>query len=95
MNDKILELLYRSFDEKLTPAERQQLKQALDHSSELKEEQKRVVEMRNKITVGIIGTSVEFFTPPLCLAYNDFTVTTGHRTFCKRDGTGVVAFGKS
>jgi hypothetical protein len=59
MNDKILKLLYRSFDEKLTPAEQQQLKDALHHSKELQEEQKQIAEMRLKIK----GCTTQKFKP--------------------------------
>jgi len=61
MNDKILKLLYRSFDEKLTPAEQQQLKEALNQSKELQEEQKRIAEMRIKIKESSTQSFKPFF----------------------------------
>jgi anti-sigma factor RsiW len=50
MNKKIVELLYRSFDDKLTPAEQQRLDQALSDSKELREEKIRIAQMRTVIS---------------------------------------------
>ncbi len=49
MNDKILELLYRSFDDELSPEERKQLDEALQHSPELRAEQANISKMRSTI----------------------------------------------
>jgi hypothetical protein len=50
MNKKIIELLYRSFDDKLTEAEQQGLDQALSDSKELREEKSRIAQMRTAIS---------------------------------------------
>jgi hypothetical protein len=50
MNKKILELLYRSFDDELTQAEQQRLDQALSELKELREEKSRIAQMRTVIS---------------------------------------------
>jgi len=50
MNSKILELLYRSFDEELNPNEQHQLEQALALSKELKKEKERIAKMRTLVS---------------------------------------------
>ena len=50
MNRKILDLLYRSFDDSLTQVEQQRLDQALSDSKELREEQIRITQMRSMIS---------------------------------------------
>lgn len=50
MNKKILELLYRSFDERLNPGEQKILDQALSDSAELRAEKNRIAQMRAMIT---------------------------------------------
>ena len=50
MNDKILKLLYRSFDEPLTPAEKLFLDNALKQHRELREEKERISALREKVS---------------------------------------------
>ncbi|MDZ7265364.1 MAG: hypothetical protein ONB16_12320 [candidate division KSB1 bacterium] len=50
MNKKIIELLYRSFDEELAPAEQQRLEQALAASTELRAEKHRIAQLRGMIS---------------------------------------------
>ena len=50
MNHEILELLYRSFDERLTEEERKRLDQALAASDELRAERERIAAMREAIS---------------------------------------------
>jgi len=50
MNDKILELLYRSFDDELSPEERKQLDEALQNSQGLRAEKAKISNMRATIT---------------------------------------------
>lgn len=50
MNKKIIELLYRSFDEELAPNERQRLDDALAKSAALREEKERMTAMRAMIS---------------------------------------------
>jgi anti-sigma factor RsiW len=50
MNKKILELLYRSFDERLNPGEQKILDQALSDSAELRAEKNRIAQMRAMIS---------------------------------------------
>ncbi|MFQ5641573.1 MAG: hypothetical protein ACE5IR_26665 [bacterium] len=49
MNERILKLLYRSFDAPLSQEEEMELLQALSASSQLREEQKRLAEMRGML----------------------------------------------
>lgn len=49
MNKKYLDLLYRSFDEDLSPDERRQLEEALKSSSDLRQEHALLSSMRHKI----------------------------------------------
>jgi len=50
MNDKQLQLLIRSFDAKLSKEEQDLLHQALKSSPELRSEQKRIIDMRKRLT---------------------------------------------
>jgi len=50
MNKKILDLLYRSFDDELTREEQQRLDKALSNSKELREEKIRIDQMRTVIS---------------------------------------------
>lgn len=50
MNKKILELLYRSFDERLNPGEQKIFDQALSDSSDLRAEKNRIAQIRTMIT---------------------------------------------
>ena len=50
MDKKIVELLYRSFDDELSQAEQQQLDQALLESKDLREEKTRIAQMRTAIS---------------------------------------------
>ncbi|MDZ7261789.1 MAG: hypothetical protein ONB05_06765 [candidate division KSB1 bacterium] len=50
MNKKILDLLYRSFDSKLTKEEQQKLEKALAQSKELQEERARITKMRDVLS---------------------------------------------
>lgn len=59
MDKKELELLYRSFDDVLTPEEQKQLEKVLASSKDLREEKKRVVSMRNAVS----GSGVQSFKP--------------------------------
>lgn len=59
MSEKILTLLYRSFDEKLTPAEQKQLEKALQSSHELQQEKEHLASMRKLVT----ATSQQTFKP--------------------------------
>jgi hypothetical protein len=50
MNKKIIELLYRSFDDELSQTERKQLDEALLKSKDLREEKSRITQMRTAIS---------------------------------------------
>jgi hypothetical protein len=50
MNKKIIELLYRSFDDELSQTERKQLDEALLKSKDLREEKSRIAQMRTAIS---------------------------------------------
>lgn len=49
MNDKILELLYRSFDGELTASEQKLLEQALHNSKELESHKEEILKMRESL----------------------------------------------
>jgi hypothetical protein len=61
MRKKISKLLYLSFDEKLDPDEQGRLEKALTESKALKEEQKRILEMRNIISTTTADSFKPFF----------------------------------
>lgn len=50
MNKKDLELLYRSFDDSLTPEEQKQLREALGGSKALRKEKKRIASLRKAVS---------------------------------------------
>lgn len=50
MNRKIIELLYRSFDDVLAPADQQRLERALTESADLRAEKQRIAQLRGMIT---------------------------------------------
>lgn len=61
MNQKYLELLYRSFDEKLTQDEEIELKNALNESEGLRQEKMSMVAMRSKIAESKTTSFKPFF----------------------------------
>ncbi len=61
MNNQILALLYRSFDEPLHPAEQQQLDQALAESASLRAEKERIAQMRALISDAVPRAFQPFF----------------------------------
>jgi anti-sigma factor RsiW len=61
MNDKILELLYRSFDADLTHEEQMALDEALAASEQLRAEKRRIEAMRQSISSSAVDTFKPFF----------------------------------
>ncbi|MCU0646280.1 MAG: hypothetical protein MUC94_18735 [bacterium] len=61
MNKKIRELLYRSFEDDLTPSEQQRLDRALAESEELRAEKHRIAAMRSMISESSDKTFHPFF----------------------------------
>ena len=61
MNDRILELLYRSFDEDLTGDEERELREALAASEALRREKDRIEAMRNMVSASRVDTFKPFF----------------------------------
>jgi len=61
MNKKILELLYRSFDDVLTPEEQKHLEEALAESVKLQEEKERIAKLRTTISDGATQSFKPFF----------------------------------
>ncbi|MFQ5822885.1 MAG: hypothetical protein ACE5JB_02395 [bacterium] len=59
MNERLLELLYRSFDDELSEEDQTELTSALSLFPELLEEKKRIIEMRQMIK----GEAVHSFKP--------------------------------
>jgi hypothetical protein len=61
MDEKIKELLYRSFDEALSPEDTKVLEQALANSDELVKEKEDIARLRNQISEGKILNFKPFF----------------------------------
>lgn len=61
MNRKILDLLYRSFDQQLEPKEQQRLDETLAQSAELRAEQERITRMRVMISDSSVPSFHPFF----------------------------------
>jgi anti-sigma factor RsiW len=61
MNDKTLDLLYRSLDEELAPAERRRLDEALQQSESLREERSRSLAVRKSLSAGAAEAFKPFF----------------------------------
>ena len=61
MNDELLDLLYRSLEEKLEPAEQRRLDEALAESRALREERARVLAIRESLAAGAAQTFKPFF----------------------------------
>ena len=61
MNKKMLELLYRSFDDVLTPEEQRQLGEALAKSKELQKEKERIAKLRTTISDSAAQSFKPFF----------------------------------
>ena len=59
MKNEDLELLYRSFDDSLTPEEQRQLIDALSNSKALRDEKNRIVTMRKAVS----GSAARSFKP--------------------------------
>lgn len=62
MNKKILELLYRSFDDLLNSEEKELLKKELRHSKELRKEKKRLDAIRIAVSASAEKSFKPFFT---------------------------------
>jgi len=61
MKKDILKLLYRSFDEELDPNDKDRLEKALTESHALREEKKRIIEMRSVISNSAKDSFKPFF----------------------------------
>lgn len=61
MNEKMLELLYRTFDDRLTEEERKRLDEALAASEELRAEKERISAMRSAISSNAAVSFEPFF----------------------------------
>lgn len=61
MNNKMLKLLYRSFDDMLTSKQQQQLEEALLKSKELREEKEQIIAMRTTISDSATQSFKPFF----------------------------------
>jgi hypothetical protein len=61
MNQKILKLLYRSFEIQLTAREQQQLEVALRDSEQLRKEKERISSLRKSISASTINSFKPFF----------------------------------
>jgi len=61
MNEKVLELLYRSFDASLTPVEKKELDEALAQSQELQAEKERITSLRGSISASAAKSFRPFF----------------------------------
>lgn len=74
MNERILDLLYRSFDDELTKEEQRELAEALSSSLELREEKKRITEMRQRIADEAIRSFKPFFSARVLQRLKEETV---------------------
>lgn len=72
MNQKLLSLLYRSFDEPLSPAEQKQLDQALSESTALRAEKKRIEQLRSIIAQSGQRTFRPFFAEKVIQKIRDY-----------------------
>jgi anti-sigma factor RsiW len=61
MNERILELLFRSFDEQLTTEEDEELQEALEASEALRQEKDRIEAMRKMVSESGARTFEPFF----------------------------------
>jgi hypothetical protein len=61
MNEKVIDLLYRSFDDNLTPEENEELNKALAKSQELREEKDRIAAMRSVLSASGAKSFRPFF----------------------------------
>lgn len=61
MDQKILELLYRSFDDRLTAEELQRFEKALANSPELRDEKVRIATMRKAVSQSAAQSFKPFF----------------------------------
>jgi anti-sigma factor RsiW len=61
MNEKILELLYRSFDGDLSAREEQALREGLESSEELRRERRRIEAMRGMVSAAGADTFGPYF----------------------------------
>ena len=61
MDEKILKLLYRSFDTSLTPEEQTILDQAMEQSEELRQEMEKIILIRKKVEASSMNTFKPFF----------------------------------
>jgi len=61
MNKRSRELLFRSFDDRLTEREQRELKEALAASPELQEEKEHLTALRGDITAGAADSFKPFF----------------------------------
>jgi len=61
MNKKVLELLYRSFDGKLTPGDQKELERALSESKELRREKEKIAAIRSAISASASESFRPFF----------------------------------
>jgi hypothetical protein len=74
MDKKIVNLLYRSLDAALSPAEQEQLDEAVKKSEELKKEKKRLVAVREKIELQKEQSFKPFFTARVMQKINETAV---------------------
>ena len=61
MDHKLLDLLYRSFDDQLTPEEQSQLEDALANSTTLQKEKERIAAMRKTVSESAVESFEPFF----------------------------------
>ncbi|MDZ7335704.1 MAG: hypothetical protein ONB33_12265 [candidate division KSB1 bacterium] len=72
MNQKLLSLLYRSFDGQLSPAEQKQLDQALSDSAALRAEKNRIEQLRSMISHSGHRTFRPFFAEKVIQKIRDY-----------------------
>lgn len=81
MNEKILKLLYRSFDDDLDDKERNELEKALKKSYELRREREKILAQRKAISESATQSFKPFFAERVMARIDALSEKTGTETF--------------
>ena len=81
MNEKILKLLYRSFDDGLDEKERNELEEALKESDELRREREKILAQRKTISESATQSFKPFFAERVMARIYALSEKTGTETF--------------
>lgn len=81
MNEKILKLLYRSFDDNLDDKERDELEEALKISEELRREREKILAQRKAISESAAQSFEPFFAERVMARIDALSEKSGVETF--------------